>query len=99
MTVDIINLSVFGSVSHKNPLVLGSKNPLNIGAKLGDLDIIDSRESSKHKKYVHLNVTRVYATVKFKIQLKINVVLSIHSNFALNLHVSSKATTLTINQK
>jgi len=56
--VDINNLVVSGNVGAKNPLVVGSKNPLIIGAELGDLHIIDSRETSKHKRFVCVLFTR-----------------------------------------
>ena len=44
MTVHITNLSVSGSVGDAKYL---------IDAELGDLSIIDSRETSKHKKCVY----------------------------------------------
>ena len=56
--VDINNLVVSGTVGAKNPLVVDSKNPFVICAELGDLHIIDSRETSKHKKCVYILYTR-----------------------------------------
>ena len=54
MTVHITNLSVSGSVSAKNSVVADSK--YLIGAELGDLSVIDSRETSKHKKCVYYGI-------------------------------------------